>query len=645
MNFFQHQDEARRNTRWLIFLFVIAVLILVLLTNLFIYMFPWQTHSASFADHGTNQSLSCLFQSGCEFWSSINWQKAVWVSLIVIGTIGGVSLFKWFSILSGGKSIAVMMGGELLRSDTQSVQEKRLLNVVEEIALAANMPVPAVYVLNGEDTINAFAAGFGTKDAIIAVTEGSLERFNREQLQGVVAHEFSHILNGDMRLNMHLIAVLHGIMFITEVGYIFLRGNRHRHGYSSFSSTSRNKNQSATIMLGLGLVIIGAIGTFFGNLIKAAVSRQREFLADASAVQFTRNNTGIADALKKIGGHSGTSLIHNAHGAEISHLFFGQALKFSQSFFSTHPPLSERINRVQPDWDGEYLYPRSVPEEELQSEGDNDHADLAVMVSAIVVAGEALNGEPLNQQGHQVAESQDSVQELIHNPENAAASVLALLFAEDSNTKIKQLKVLEQSWPVVYQLVEAKRYAKADKAASLQLAELAVTALRLFDLKDYVRFKKMMIRFIKMDGRIDLYEWCLYQLVISALDCHFTEVKRVKLKYKQPLALKDELQIVLSLLLQATRQSDDYKQKAFDKACNTLGFYESQNYLFEAANMKSFLGACKKLEQAYPLLKARIIKALVDAVKTDGEIEPIEKHTIYAISALLEVPLPNLDFE
>jgi Zn-dependent protease with chaperone function len=206
------------------------------------------------------------------------------------------------------------------------------------MAIAAGMPVPPVYLIR-ENSINAFAAGFGIHDAVIGINQGTIDLLNRQELQGVVAHEFSHILNGDMRINLRIIALLNGILILGIIGGGLMRG----------SMFSRSRDRGALIALGIGLLVIGYGGTFFGQLIKAAVSRQREYLADASAVQFTRSTQGIANALKKIGAHSTGSRIESPQADENSHLFFGAIRSFS-SMMATHPPLEARIKALDPNW-------------------------------------------------------------------------------------------------------------------------------------------------------------------------------------------------------------------------------------------------------------------------------------------------------
>src|SRR5262249_37347604 len=229
----------------------------------------------------------------------VSWWQPELLLFVAAGVgvlVGGASAFKVAQLASGGQAVALMMGGVEVPGTTTELRQKRLLHVVEEMALAAGVPVPPVYILD-EPGINAFAAGYAPGDAVVAVSPGCLTYLTRDELQGVVAHEFSHILNGDMRLNIRLIGLIFGIMVLSVIGrMLMLTGGRRS------SSSQRNDSRAGLMMLGLGVFALGLVGAFFGRLIMAAVSRQREYLADASAVQFTRNPDGIAGALKKIGG-------------------------------------------------------------------------------------------------------------------------------------------------------------------------------------------------------------------------------------------------------------------------------------------------------------------------------------------------------
>src|SRR5271166_182487 len=318
-DFFQQQASARRRTFRLVVYFVLAILVLVALV------------------YGLLLVLG-LYGAG----EPVSWWQPELLLFVAAGVgivVGGASAFKVAQLASGGQAVALMMGGAEVPGTTTDARQRRLLNVVEEMAIAAGVPVPPVYVLD-EQGINAFAAGYAPGDAVVAVSQGCLEYLTRDELQGVVAHEFSHVLNGDMRLNIRLIGLIFGIMVLSIIGQILmLTGGRRS------SSSQRNDSRGGQMMLGVGLFALGLVGAFFGRLIMAAVSRQREFLADASAVQFTRNPGGIGGALKKIGGLKQGSRIDNPRAAEAGHMFFASAFA-GRGFFgllATHPPLAARI--------------------------------------------------------------------------------------------------------------------------------------------------------------------------------------------------------------------------------------------------------------------------------------------------------------
>ncbi|MDR1010912.1 MAG: M48 family metalloprotease [Opitutaceae bacterium] len=340
MNFFQAQDNARRKSGRLVF-FYIAAVVAIIVTIYCVLVFGLR-----FASQNSDDP---------EMFAAPLWQPDMFLgtAVVTIAIIGFGSLFKTLSLRSGGGVVARSAGGRLVPPNTGDPQCRRLVNIVEEMAIASGVRMPEVYVLP-EAGINAFAAGYSPDDAAVAVTQGALDALTRDELQGVVAHEFSHILNGDMRLNIRLIGLLFGILLITLVGRVVMRL-----GFSSDGrrSSSKDKGGSAIAfaLLGLAIIIIGYVGVFFGRLIQAAVSRQREFLADASAVQFTRNPGGIAGALKKIGAAASGSRIENPHATETSHMYFANALRSSfGGLLATHPPLIDRIKAIDPTFDGNF---------------------------------------------------------------------------------------------------------------------------------------------------------------------------------------------------------------------------------------------------------------------------------------------------
>src|SRR5690606_28679995 len=313
MNFFERQIQVRKASGRLVFLFVVAVIGIVAVIDLAMWGLLLREMPA-------DQMVPVLLT----------------ITIVVLIIIACASLFRLASLKKGGGGkVARSLGGVYVPEDTNDPQLRRLRNVVEEIAIASGTPVPELYVLPHEPGINAFAAGWSPADAAVAVTRGCLERLNRDELEGVIAHEFSHVVNGDMRLSIRLMGVLFGILGLAVVGRVLLhtRGER-----------------NPLPLVGLVLLAAGSIGLFCGKLIKSAVSRQREYLADASAVQFTRQTEGLAGALKKIGGLPDGAHLSSGKKDDVSHMLFSEGSKFA-SLFATHPPLVERIRALQPNFD------------------------------------------------------------------------------------------------------------------------------------------------------------------------------------------------------------------------------------------------------------------------------------------------------
>jgi Zn-dependent protease with chaperone function len=339
MNFFEQQDRARRNSGRLLILMVLAVLSLITLTSLVLGL-VWQLFGQS--------HTSLWLASDAPISVLPSWPLVGCVALAVIGVVLLGSLYKQLQLSRGGQAIAERLGGRLINLSPQSLEERRLLNVVEEMALASGTSVPPVFVLD-DVGINAFAAGLTPQDAVIGITRGAICQLSRDELQGVIAHEFIHIFHGDMRLNTRLVSVLHGILLLGLIGGFLLRSS------GRGSRSSRDNSVAIVLAIGVTLWVLGYAGTFFGNLIKAAVSRQREFLADASAVQYTRNPDSIAGALKKIGGNLYGSQLQAGHAAEFSHMYFAAGISQAlEGMLATHPPLDQRILRITPGWDGRY---------------------------------------------------------------------------------------------------------------------------------------------------------------------------------------------------------------------------------------------------------------------------------------------------
>ena len=631
MNFFQAQDNARRKTSMLAVLFGAAVLTLLLLTNLFVAIaFGW-------AGMQTGMTFSqTIAQVPIDSW--------IWISFGVLGVIGVASLYKYLSISGGGRTIAEALGGSLIHQNVQDPQQRRLLNVVEEMALAAGMPVPPVYLIP-EPGINAFAAGFSAEDAVIGINQGTIDQLSRAELQGVVAHEFSHILHGDTHINLRLIAILHGILFVGMIGYGLLRAG----GYS-------RRNGLPIVVAGIGLLIIGYGGTFFGNLIKAAVSRQREYLADASAVQFTRDPSGIADALKKIGGFSMSSYMANPAAQQASHMFFGAAAqKFSASLLATHPPLDKRILAIEPGWDGKYMHKVAADEasrpqqrtaasnitstpgiSQLNSSDSTTAQDIVDQVGTLGAAGLAAARNMINN-------NPDELNHAAHDPFEARALIYAMLINSDMDEiSQKQMALIAERAetgvaPHVTRLLPAVRTSPSDQL--LMLLEMSIPALKELSYAQYKTFSANIVALITADKRIDLFEWVIHSVLSKDLRGHFEGPKSAHGRIGNISKLADEASKLLSILASHSHSDTDQQLKAYAAGVAELGisrpFSKQDTFDYQRLDV-----ALAQLRQLKPLVKPALLKACVKTVLQDSHVNAAEGALLHGIAATLDCPLP-----
>ena len=641
MNFFQAQDNARKKTWRLAALFVAAVVSLIVMTNLLVaVVYLW---TGNYATPGAPPTAELLGRMPAEYWALI--------SAGVAGVVAVASLMKYLSLRGGGRAIAEALGGQPISRNEADPSQRRLLNVVEEMAIASGTPVPPVYLVP-ELSINAFAAGFGPDDAVIGINQGTLDHLNRDELQGVIGHEFSHILNGDSRINLRLIAILHGILFIGIIGYSILRG---------VGRGSRRSNSSGglpVLALGLGLLIIGYAGTFFGNLIKAAVSRQREFLADAAAVQFTRNPQGIAGALKKIGGLSYGSSMMSGAANEASHMFFGQARTlFLNKLLATHPPLPRRILAIDPSWNGEFEAigaPLTAPEPTAASAGAPafasgyatagpaaDTISVAVASERVVNAVGELDQRGLDAAAAMIETTNDTLRDAAHDPWACRGLIHAMLIAPAGEYRAEQLALLRANTESsVYQhmLRLAPLTEALDEAHRLTLVEMAMPALKELSHNQYRRFMANAIAIIKTDAHVDLFEWVLHRLLVKELRPHFEGPSRIRSRFQSLQQTGDAPQVLLSALAREQSKSDD-KARAFEEGLQILGVPG----LFDAADDENFSrlnDALKTLRKLKPLAKPKLIKACAAVTLADEHVSPRQGALLQGIAAALDCPLP-----
>ncbi len=662
-DFFQQQDEAKRSSFKLIILMILATLGIVALA------YPLM-------------SILIIVIVGAVSEGDILIPPEFFLDplgmLIVTATIAlivlGGSLYKIAQLQGGGRGIAERLGGRLLSPDTRNPDERKILNVVEEMAIASGVPVPPVYLMENEKGINAFAAGYSPDDAVIGVTRGSVELLSRDELQGVMAHEFSHILNGDMRQNIRLIGIVHGILAIGLIGSVLMRI-----GFYSSAVSRRDKNNPAALIgiLGIAMLVVGAIGTFFGKLIKAAHSRQREYLADASAVQFTRNPQGIGDALKKIGGLSSHGKLRAENAAELSHMFFAEGVSnLLGSSMSTHPPLPQRIMRIDPQWDG--LFPsvsKPAPESpqdeaylkrtQYQEQEQRKQRMIQVLAGGAILAGTegVRTNQATRQAGSSVAdyvgeirETQlqyaqeliasipQKVREAAREPYGARAVIYGLLLdSEDETVIAKQLERIDTAAdPGVAKLVHqlAQPLSELDHNARLPLVEMAISPLRELAASQYRNFIENVKVLVSADDRVDLFEWVLQRVLLRHLGSAFGEVKNTPTRYYNLKGVADSVAVLLSTLAYVGNSELDRAQQAFKTGISPLDVDGLALKDIKQCSLKSLGKALDVLDTVALREKKKLIDAMSMVVLADGRINLKESELLRGICDSLGCPAP-----
>ncbi len=667
MNFFRAQEQARKQTFWLVSGFALAVTVLVLLTLMIVAGCVWYTDVGLLAGQaGPAPEHGGMIGQFIWVMQGLGWQRILAMVLLVTGTIGMGVLFRWWSLRDGGRVVAESLGGKRLEPG-DDFKALRLRNIVEEMSLAAGMPVPPVYVLPNEAGINAFAAGLSQEDAVVAVSQGALDTLNREQLQGVVAHEISHILNGDMRLNVQMVAVLHGITMISEAGRVLMDVGSRRHYRSR---NNKGGGLAALFMMGLALFVLGWIGQLFGHMIRSAVSRQREYLADASAVQFTRNPRGIGGALRVIAGHVSDGRIRHRSAQEYSHLFFASALR--GNWFASHPPLQERIARLLPDWDGSALEaaPLSALEQQQQAAPvSTDRAAVAALapleyeavtvpraeadrtesarsvLSTISAASLSLQQDAVDCVTRCEVDIPPALMERLHEPLGALSIVLAMLLDEDDAVREQQQSLLlTHAKPWLFAVQEAHvRCRGLLPAAQLAVLELAMPAIKALSTKQYLRLRQLMGVLIQADMKVSPREWALYEWVRQHGDRFFRLSRPLKPKYRRLHQIQDAFNVVLCRVLACEADARTARVLRHQQAC-AVGGFEAMPILDESAcRQATFTRAVHTLRYAFPLLKPRMLKALIFAARSDGKVSAEEQLLVSTIALIWDCPLIGLD--
>ncbi len=661
MDFFEHQDQARRNTKWLVVLFILAVVVIIAsicgVTAVVLATIADASPTQSFSEVGYYPQETPRYYADWRIYAGIA------IGTIAIVTLG--SLYKIGSLAEGGHAVAEMLGGRLVHHASRNPAERRLLNVVEEMAIASGIPVPPVYILEGERAINAFAAGFAPTSAVVAVTRGALETLSRDELQGVMGHEFSHILNGDMRLNIRLIGIVHGILVIALVGYYVFRTTANvRPGRSSRDRGSGGLIL-AMILIGVSLIAIGYIGVFFGRMIKAAVSRQREYLADAASVQFTRNPGGLSGALQKIGGLVGGSRIEAPQAEQISHMFFANGL--ASRMFSTHPPLADRIRRIDPQFDGKFpkvsgaaLGPAAdraaagfAPAPKTSRLTPSSATDLqrlrqkrATALEPATVVGQVgtLDEEHLVYTHALLAATPQALRDAAAETYGARAVIYALLLDDEQEVRAQQLdRLRKHAEELSYRqtLVAADAVDDLDEAVRVPLADLCLPTLRELTAEQYDRFRSNVTALVEADQRVAMWEYVLWTMLTRPLDLHFKRRPPARRRFRSLGAVSEPLHIALSTLARVGQNSEPEVESAVAAGLAAVG-RSGKPLPRERCSLSAFDGAVQTLAQSSDVVKRRLVEAFVACVCADRTATTREFELLRALTATLDCPMPPL---
>ncbi|MGY1408616.1 M48 family metallopeptidase [Luteimonas sp. A611] len=625
MNFFERQAQARRNTSRLVLLFALAVVGIVVAVDLGVLLV-----------FGADPALLAMS------------------TLLALGVVGVGSLYRVASLRGGGEAVAQQMGGVPVPEDTTDLHLRRLRNVVEEMSIASGVPVPKIYVMEHEPGINAFAAGYSTSDAVIAVTRGALDRLNRDELQGVIAHEYSHILNGDMRLNIRLVGVLFGILMLGLIGRKILQ-----HGGSV-----RGRGAMPVLVGALIVLLVGYVGLFFGRMIKAAVSRSREVLADASAVQFTRQPGGLAGALKKIAGlHDGSRLAERADAEEVSHMLFGDGTGLS-GLFATHPPVLQRIQALEPSFRAESLerlksqwlaMPPSGLDEDVQmglvgpGHGVLPQASARIDLTPPMVSSQVADprDDDYRRADTIVATMPQELRTMAGRRDGAGMLLLGLLLDGDAEVADRQRSEIVARLGVQV-AAEARRLREEHLQAlhpmlRMPLAALAFPAMRLRPRPELATFLDTVHAVVHADGRVSLFEYCLGRLLEVQLRETLDPGRYARFGRRKPGNVRQEFATLLAVVAHAGNPQDpDAARRAYLAGMQRVLPRDHLPYAPPAEGVLALDAVWEPLDALDPLAKQVTVEAITAAVSHDGRVSVAESELLRTICGVLHCPLPPM---
>ena len=650
MDFYSRQAAARGQSRWLVFSFIVALLAVALALDFVLFTF--------IASRNSYYGFNALG------YAAANPGEVVFCTLAVMGVLGIASLYKSMELRGGGGVVARSLGGVLVTADTTDFKRKRLLNVIEEMAIASGVPMPEVYVLEQEPGINAFAAGHTPANAAVTVTQGALDRLSRDELQGVIGHEFSHILNGDMRLNIQLMGWVFGLFVIGLIGRLILQ-------FSPRGSDRRDSN-AAFLALGFAIMVLGYVGLLAGRILQAAVSRQRERLADASGVQFTRNPQGLKGALVKIAALPDGSALVAADAEQAAHMFFAEGLS---RVFATHPPILERIRELDPHFDMRELERAAAEPDQQPSAAEVAGLAAAQAPSAAArsqfAGGGGLGGfGQISRSGAGVGIAQAAravaqvgqpdtahiehaqavrlalppgARELTESPGGAQALVVALLISADPAVRERQLESLAKSAnaatvEVIQRVIPIAQ--ALNPMLRLPILQRAFPALRRSTVPQRKALVKLVNDLIHADARVDVFEFCLAMLLETLLNDELSASRP-----HGKLTLEDEageISLLFATLAQIGAQDEQAARAAYEVGISTVLPMRRPPFVAAPDWQQKLSAAFPRLGQLHPFAKKAVIEGLVKTVANDEMLMDEEAELLRTVCAVLHCPLPPM---
>lgn len=634
MNFFARQDEARRASRRLVVLFGLAVLAVVAAVDFVVFMLMRQAEARTLG-----------YVPPLTDWLAMHPRVVVGTTLAVLAIIAIASFYKTMVLGGGGGVVARSLGGERISADTTDPLQRRLLNVVEEMAIASGVPMPEVYLLEQESGINAFAAGHNTSNAAIGVTRGALTALNRSELQGVIAHEFSHILNGDMRLNVRLMGLLFGLLVIALIGRTVLRGATRVRG-------DRKGGVMIVVLIAVAVLIIGYIGLFFGRLIQAAVSRSRESLADASAVQFTRDPGGLRGALVKIGASTAGSRVGNPEVEEVAHMLFAPG---TSRLFATHPALVDRLKAIDPRFDPKEIDGARArmaaqaavevePPSAAKAAGSKSMIDLPTAAPAMVAELVGNPGTAHMQLARQIRESlPEAIVTAGRHPQSARALLLALALDSNPEIRARQKQVIALRLTAEVAAVTGALEPHVDALAPEQRSPALLRGfpvLHQLTHEERVQLMACLNGMLPRDGDVALHAYVLRKLAQMHMRDDLNPGARESRLTLQ--AVQHDAQVLFSVLAQHGHSDATGARRAYEAGMHHLFPRERPAYGLTGPWAPALDGALSRLDQLAPIAKEQLVEAMVATVTHDQQLTMGEAELLRAVCASVHCPLPPL---